>query len=130
MTVPADFDEVVHAPIRLRICAMLAAVESLDFAAVRDGLGVADSVLSKHIRVLNEAGYVSVHKAALLSRVRTSFSLTPHGRRAYTGHMAALRAIMETGSVASAERGANPARASTGLSSRTVHTRVRGSVKG
>jgi hypothetical protein len=51
--------EVAHAPIRLQICTMLAAVVSLDFAAVHDGLGVADSVLSQqHIRVLNAAGYV------------------------------------------------------------------------
>jgi DNA-binding MarR family transcriptional regulator len=96
MTVPEHFDELVHAPTRLQICAMLAPVESIEFSAVRDGLGVADSVLSKHIRALSEAGYVTVHKAAFLSRVRTSFSLTPSGRRAYQGHLAALRAIMDT----------------------------------
>lgn len=96
MTVPEHFDELVHAPIRLQICAMLAAVDSIEFSTVRDGLGVADSVLSKHIRVLSEAGYVIVHKAAFLSRLRTSFALTPEGRRAYRGHLAALRAIIET----------------------------------
>ena len=29
-------DEVIHAPHRLRICVMLAAVDSMDFAAIRD----------------------------------------------------------------------------------------------
>jgi DNA-binding MarR family transcriptional regulator len=64
---------------------------------VREGLGVADSVLSKHIRVLHEAGYIQVHKATCASRVRTSLSLTEAGRAAYAGHVAALRSIVGDG---------------------------------
>jgi DNA-binding MarR family transcriptional regulator len=94
MSGAARFDEVVHAPNRLQICALLSAVDSADFATVRDGLGVADSVLSKHVRVLHEAGYVAVHKATWASRVRTSLSLTEAGRAAYEGHVAALQAIV------------------------------------
>ena len=94
MSTAARFDEIVHAPNRLQICAILSAVSSADFATVRDGLGVADSVLSKHIRILHEAGYIDVHKATCASRVRTSLSLTKAGRAAYDGHVAALRAIV------------------------------------
>jgi len=94
LTSLAGFDEIVHAPNRLQICAILSAVDSADFAAVREVLGVADSVLSKHVRVLHEAGYVAVNKATSASRVRTSLSLTPAGRAAYDGHVAALAAIV------------------------------------
>ena len=94
MSTAARFDEIVHAPNRLQICAILSAVDSADFAAMREALRVADSVLSKHIRVLHEAGYVDVHKSAFASRVRTSLSLTRAGRAAYDGHVAALRAIV------------------------------------
>ena len=94
----ARFDEVVHAPNRLQICAMLSAIDSADFATVRDALGVADSVVSKHVRVLHEAGYVAIHKATSASRVRTSLSLTEAGRAAYEGHVAALQAIVGNGS--------------------------------
>jgi DNA-binding MarR family transcriptional regulator len=90
----ARFDEIVHAPNRLQICAILSAVSSADFATMRESLGVADSVLSKHVRVLHEAGYVDVHKSVCGSRVRTSLSLTRAGRAAYDGHVAALRAIV------------------------------------
>jgi DNA-binding MarR family transcriptional regulator len=90
----ARFDEIVHAPNRLQICAILSAVSSADFATVREGLGVADSVLSKHVRVLHEAGYIDVHKTTCASRTRTSLSLTGAGRAAYDGHVAALRAII------------------------------------
>jgi DNA-binding MarR family transcriptional regulator len=88
------FDEVVHAPNRLQICAMLDPVDTVEFATVRDALGVADSVLSKHVKVLQGAGYVAVRKATVGSRVRTSLTLTKAGRRAYGGHVAALRALV------------------------------------
>jgi DNA-binding MarR family transcriptional regulator len=100
----ARFDEIVHAPNRLQICAILSAVDSADFATVREGLGVADSVLSKHVRVLHEAGYVEVRKATCASRVRTSLSLTEAGRAAYDGHVAALRSIVRTGSLPGSPR--------------------------
>jgi DNA-binding MarR family transcriptional regulator len=95
MTARAKFDEIVHAPNRLQICAMLAPVDTVEFATARDALGVADSVLSKHVKVLQGAGYVAVRKAAVGSRVRTSLALTKAGRRAYEGHVAALRALVD-----------------------------------
>lgn len=94
MSTAARFDEIVHAPNRLRICAILSAVSSADFATVKEALAVADSVLSKHVRVLHEAGYIDVHKSTCASRVRTSLSLTGAGRTAYDGHLAALQAIV------------------------------------
>ena len=94
MSGAARFDEVVHAPNRLQICALLSAVDAADFATVRDGLDVADSVLSKHVRVLHEAGYVAVHKVTCASRVRTTLSLTEAGQTAYERHIAALQAIV------------------------------------
>lgn len=94
MSAPARFDEIVHAPNRLQILAILSAVDSADFATVKKALGVADSVLSKHVRVLHEADYIDVHKSTCASRVRTSLSLTRAGRVAYDGHVAALQAIV------------------------------------
>ncbi|QCB94796.1 transcriptional regulator [Cellulomonas shaoxiangyii] len=87
------FDEVVHAPNRLQICAMLAAVDELEFATVRDALGISDPVLSKHVKVLAEAGYVQVSKVRHGSRTRTWFTLTDAGRAALDGHLAELRRI-------------------------------------
>lgn len=93
MTAPR-FDAVVHAPLRLQVCAMLAAVESAEFAVVRDELGVSDSVLSKHVKVLEEVGYARVRKAVVSSRQRTWLSLTAAGRRALAGHVAELQRLL------------------------------------
>ena len=87
------FDPVIHASPRLQICGLLASVDDMEFAAVRDSVAVSDSVLSKHVKQLEEAGYVKVHKATRASRVRTSLSLTAAGRRAFDAHVAELRRI-------------------------------------
>lgn len=88
------FDAIIHAPPRLQICARLAAVETADFATIREMLDVSESVLSKHIKTLEEAGYVAVRKAASDGRQRTWLSLTSAGRKAFAAHAAALRALV------------------------------------
>ena len=94
MTTAPDFDAVIHAPTRLQICALLAAVDSAEFATVRDAVGVSDSVLSTHVATLQEAGYVEVRKAKVASRVRTWLALTKPGRRAFAAHVEELRRIV------------------------------------
>lgn len=93
MSAVPNFDPVVHAPNRLQICAMLATVENAEFSAVRDTIGVSDSVLSKHVRQLEEAGYVALTKATTMSRMRTWLSLTRKGRLAFKAHVAALEKL-------------------------------------
>ncbi|MGH2856366.1 MAG: transcriptional regulator [Solirubrobacteraceae bacterium] len=90
----AAFDELIHAPLRLQICAMLAPVHSLPFADIRDSLAISDSVLSKHLSALAEAGYVEVSRVRANSRSRRRVALTKAGRTALGGHLAALQAIV------------------------------------
>ena len=87
-------DTVIHAPNRLQMCCMLAAVDTIDFATVREALDVSESVLSKHVKTLEEAGYVKVKKVASEGRQRTWLSLSKSGREALRGHLAALKAMM------------------------------------
>jgi DNA-binding MarR family transcriptional regulator len=91
---PMRLDPVIHAALRLQICAMLAAADSLDFASLRASLDVSESVLSKHLKVLEAAGYVALRKAASDGRQRTWLALTPAGREAFTAHAASLRALV------------------------------------
>lgn len=87
-------DPVIHAPNRLQMCCMLAAVDTIDFATVREALDVSESVLSKHVKTLEEAGYVRVKKVASDGRQRTWLSLSKQGRQALKSHLAALKAMM------------------------------------
>ncbi|THV37065.1 winged helix-turn-helix domain-containing protein [Glycomyces buryatensis] len=90
-----EFDEIIHAPNRLRICSMLSAMPEVEFAVLRDELGVSDSVLSKQLRALEEAGYVGVSKSPSKGRTRTWASLTPAGKDAFAGHVAELRRLAD-----------------------------------
>jgi len=58
-------------------------------------LGVADSVLSKHLKVLQDAGYLTIAKPTGRGRVKTWVSLTPAGRQAYARHVQALKDLLD-----------------------------------
>lgn len=90
----AHFDSLIHAPNRLKICALLAPIASLEFTTLCEQLGVSDSVLSKHIKSLEDAGYVVIEKKASQGRQRTWLSLSAKGRKAFNGHVSALKEIV------------------------------------
>ena len=87
---PPAFDPVIHAPGRLQICAILSSVDEAEFSMIRDAVKVSDSVLSKHVKQLEEAGYVAPRKAAADGRQRTWLSLTGQGKAAFAAHVAEL----------------------------------------
>lgn len=93
-------DATLHAPVRLQIAALLARVEDAEFATIRDIVEVSDSVLSKHLSALGEAGYVRLRKAAQDGRQRTWASLTRAGRTAFAAHMAALQDLVASAQAA------------------------------
>ena len=73
--------------------ALLAPADRAEFAFVRDQVEVNDSVLSKQVSVLQEAGYVRIHKGFIENRARTWLSMTGKGRRTFSRHLEALREI-------------------------------------
>ncbi|WP_165069602.1 transcriptional regulator [Marisediminicola senii] len=93
----ARFDEVIHAPVRLRICGLLRRVDGMDFGVLRDTLSVTDATLSKHLKTLTDAGYVTLKKSASLARSdarrMTWVGLTADGRSVFDAHILALREI-------------------------------------
>ena len=88
------FDQLIHAPLRLRICATLDPVREVEFGALLTLLDISKSALSKHISVLSDAGYVAQRRAVRDTRQRVWLRLTDSGRSAYRGHVAALHRIV------------------------------------
>jgi DNA-binding MarR family transcriptional regulator len=88
------FDYLIHAPIRLRICAALDSVREVEFGALLTLLDISKSALSKHISVLADAGYVAQRRAVRDTRQRVWIRLTETGRSAYRGHVSALQRIV------------------------------------
>jgi DNA-binding transcriptional ArsR family regulator len=88
------FDELIHAPTRLSLVALLAASEWADFAFLRDSVGLSDSALSKQLTTLEDAGYIEIRKSFVGKRPRTSARLTTAGRTAFDEHVLALHEIV------------------------------------
>jgi len=89
-----QFDTAIHAPNRLKICAILSTSSEIDFKLIKEQLQVSDSVLSKHLKVLQEAKYILLKKRSEFGRQRTWVSLTSGGEKAFRNHVAALKAIV------------------------------------
>ena len=88
-----ELDDLLGHPVRFSILALLAAASRAEFGYVRDQVEVSDSMLSKQMTALEQAGYVKVRKAFVGRRGRTWLSITADGRRAFERHLAALRGI-------------------------------------
>ena len=88
------FDELIHAPTRLTLVALLAATEWAEFKYLRDQAGLSDSALSKQLTTLDEAGYVDIRKGFVGKRPRTTVRLSRAGHEAFHRHVAALQQIV------------------------------------
>jgi DNA-binding MarR family transcriptional regulator len=103
MTEPR-FDELIHPSTRLSIVALLATADWADFSFVRDRLGLSDSALSKQFATLEEAGYLTVERPATGRQRRVRVRLTGAGAKAFEGHVAALRAVIDAADAAAVKR--------------------------
>lgn len=84
---------------RLGIMAALSALpEGVDteFGALRELLNLTAGNLSSHLRVLEEAGYITVQKRYVGRRPRTWLQATPAGREAFRRELETLQALART----------------------------------
>ena len=89
-----ELDRVIHERLRLAIVSALAASPSLSFNELKSLLQTTDGNLSVHARRLEEAGYVACEKGFDGRTPRTTFRLTPPGRRAFERYLVHLEAIV------------------------------------
>ena len=87
-------DDTVHQRVRLGILAVLAEADQADFGFLKDALSLTDGNLSRHVQVLEEAGFVQVRKTFVGRRPRTWISATKAGRAAFASEVAALRELI------------------------------------
>ena len=90
---PLGLDRLIHERLRLGIVSALAVNSSLSFNDLKRLMNTTDGNLSVHARKLEEAHYVTCNKSFEGRVPKTSYSLTPMGRKAlerYLDHMEAL----------------------------------------
>jgi DNA-binding MarR family transcriptional regulator len=90
-----DIDDVVHQPARLGVLTILHETARADFKFLRDSLELTDGNLSRHLRVLEEAGLIEIEKGYEGRRPRTWVKITKAGRKALALEIAALKQLVQ-----------------------------------
>lgn len=72
----------------------MAPAEDVDFQFLRDSLGLTDGNLSRHLQVLEAAGYLAIEKGYDGKKPRTRVSITPIEREALEDEVRALRELV------------------------------------
>ena len=93
-----SLDPVIHAPVRLRIVATLAALpdgDTLSFTRLQDMLELTAGNLITHLRKLEDAGYLTSETTGNGRASRTSLALTSKGRKALDNYTEALRGLLD-----------------------------------
>ena len=92
-----SLDPVIHAPVRLRIVATLAALPdgaSLSFTRLQDMLELTPGNLITHLRKLEDAGYLDSKTTGNGRASHTAIALTHTGRAALDTYTDALRTLL------------------------------------
>ena len=90
-----ELDPLLSSPKRLACLGAIAAARELEFVALRELLEISDSDLSKQLKSLSDAGYVTARKAGRASTRTTWLAATKPGRAALADHVAALRKLTD-----------------------------------
>lgn len=90
-----DLDANLSAPKRLAAMGILSSARRVEFSYLREHLGLSDSDLSKQLKVLSTAGYVTSKRTGKGKTRSSWFSITPNGRAALDTHAAVLQRLLD-----------------------------------
>ena len=91
-----NLDAVIHERVRLAIISALAVNEELSFNDLKKLLEITDGNLSVHARKLEVAGYVKCSKSFVGRQPRTTFRLSPAGRRALESYLTQMESVIRS----------------------------------
>ncbi|WP_349827300.1 transcriptional regulator [Brevibacterium litoralis] len=94
-TALAQLSQALSNPTRLAFVAGLRDAEKRHFRAVKESLGISDSVLSRHASALEKEGLVEISKSFIGKRPATWYRITEEGVRVLDAHLEGLRALAE-----------------------------------
>ncbi|MFG2527364.1 winged helix-turn-helix domain-containing protein [Streptomyces sp. NPDC048516] len=89
-----SLDDTVHQRVRLGVLAIAREADRVEFSFLKKQLAVTDGNLSRHLKVLEESGLITVEKGYAGRRPRTWIVLTREGAQALDAELRALRALV------------------------------------
>jgi hypothetical protein len=95
---PIDFnglDTAVHGPIRLGIMTALQVDGALDFTTLKKRVDTVDGSLNLHLGKLEECAYITSKKAFVGLRPKTTYKISPLGRKALANYLQSMKNLIE-----------------------------------
>lgn len=83
-------NKVFESRIRLGVMSMLMVNEEVSFNDMKHLLEVTDGNLATHLNVLEQNGYIKVHKSFIGKKTNTTYSGTKTGEKMFKSHLDAL----------------------------------------
>ena len=94
-------DRVIHEKARLSVLTSLVThPKGLVFGDLKEMCGLTDGNLSRHLQVLEEAGFIDIQKGYDHNRPQTLCRITAQGRRRYLGYLQVLEQIVRDAATA------------------------------
>jgi len=90
-----DINQIIHAPARLRILALLYIVTSLDYVFLKNQTDLSWGNLATHLKKLEQAGYISIHKGYQGKKPQSKIQLTDQGRKAFQNYKKSLQQVLD-----------------------------------
>ena len=88
-------DTAVHGPIRLGIMTALQVDGPLDFTTLKRRLETVDGSLNLHLSKLEECAYINSKKAFVALRPKTTYRITPAGRKALANYLESMKRLID-----------------------------------
>lgn len=90
-----ELEKSIHEPARLALVTRLCAEkDGLGFQELKSECGLTDGNLSRHLKVLEEAGIIHLDKVGKGRRSHTNVQLTPDGREAFLRYLYSLEKVL------------------------------------
>jgi len=89
-----ELDRVLHQPIRTKIMAYLVACDECDFTTIKKLFDLNDGHMTTHMSELIESGYVEAEKALVDGKVKTIYSATKKGKKAFEAYVETLKNLI------------------------------------
>lgn len=96
---PIDFnglDTTVHGPIRLGSLTALQIDGPLDFTTLKKRLETTDGALGMHLGKLEEAGYIACKKEFVGHRPKSTYRITPLGRKTLDNYLDQMQTLIDS----------------------------------
>ena len=90
-----NLNKVFDSRVRLGIMSTLLVNDSISFNELKSLIDVTDGNLASHLKTLEEAAYIKVHKGFIGRKTNTLYQVTKTGEKHFRQHLSALEKMIK-----------------------------------